>query len=128
MHYRQQPIHFSLYTIHLTPYTVHISLHTLHFTPYSVHGTLYTVPHTLQTVHPTQYTINCTHYNIHSTQFPYNIQYKFYTINFIFLLSLFCFFAPFTVFNTNMNVVLVLRLSLYAAIGLMGLSELMIIQ
>jgi hypothetical protein len=73
-----------------------MSLYSIHSIPYTVHYTLYTVSHILYTMH-----------------------YKKFSC----LLSKFCCSAPFTNSNTNMTVVLLLRMSLYTHLVLVGFWE-----
>jgi hypothetical protein len=84
--------------------TGHQSLYTIHSAPYIAHYTLnitHRVPHILYTIHCTQY--SC-------------------------LLNTFCRSAPIINFNKKMIVELLLRISLYNPLVLVGLLEFMIIQ
>jgi hypothetical protein len=109
--------HYTQYNIHYThyPYIIHCAHYTIQYR-------LYTVPHILYTIHCTQYPIYCTQYTVHSTLYTVN-----YT-QFSCLQNTFCCSVPITRFNTNSIMVLLLRMSLYTQLVVVGLMEFRIIQ
>jgi hypothetical protein len=103
-------IHSALYTTHYTLHTIHYTLYTTHYTLHTIHYTLYTTHYTLYTTRSNPYIQTYTLYNI----FPIN--------------KPFCCSAPFKSFNTKLFVVMLVRMSSYTQLVLMGLLEFGIIQ